>query len=259
MKYARNRYFRHNAQSVRCLQELEREGQGWNLTLQVLDGILCHNGEEISEQYVPAPRKTIEDFQVEYQKSWTEKDFDNVLKPYTLEGCVVRISDVIAYIGRDIEDAITVRLISRDEIPGDIVRVLGKTNREIVDRLVRDLVQHSLGQPYLRFSEEIVSALHSLRDFNYENIYFATAKQSQNAKIKLMFRQVFDALLQHIKGNETTSPFFVDFLNDMSEAYKIDTHPARIVVDFIAGMTDDYFMDTYTALFLPQKFGRRIE
>lgn len=252
-------YFRHNAQSVRCLQELEKGGLGWNLTLQVLDGILCHNGEEVSEQYTPAPRKTIGDFKVEYQKSWTEKDFDKVLKPYTLEGCVVRISDVIAYIGRDIEDAITVKLISRDEIPEDIVRVLGNTNREIVDRLVRDLVQHSMGQPYLRFSEEIVSALHALRDFNYNNIYFSTAKQSQNAKIKLMFRQMFDALLQHIKSNEPTSPIFVDFLNDMSEAYKANTPPARIAIDFIAGMTDDYFMDTYTTLFLPQKFGRQIK
>lgn len=252
-------YFRHNAQSVRCLQELEQGGEGLNLTLQVLDGILCHNGEEISEQYIPAPRKTTKNFQAEYHKSWTEKDFDKVLKPYTLEGCVVRISDVIAYIGRDIEDAITVMLISRDEIPGDIVRVLGNTNREIVDRLVRDLVQHSLGQPYLVFSPEIVAALHALRDYNYKHIYFSPAKQSQDAKIKSMFRQLFNALLQHIKGNETSSPMFIEFLDGMSPDYKENTPPARIVVDFIAGMTDDYFMDTYTTLFLPQKFGRRIE
>ncbi len=251
-------YFRHNAQSVRWLQELEKGGEGLNLTLQVLDGILCHNGEAISEQYIPAPRKTFEDFQLEYEKLWTEKDFGHDIKPYTLEGCVVRISDVIAYIGRDIEDAIIVKLITRDQLPEHVVRVLGNTNREIIDRLIRDLVQHSLGKPYLVFSPEIVGALHELRDFNYRYIYLSPVKQSQDTKIRAMFRQLFSALLEHVKENDTSSPIFYDFLDNMSPKYKENTPPARMVVDYIAGMTDDYFMDTYTGLFLPQKFGREI-
>ena len=251
-------YFRHNAQSVRCLQELEKGGEGLNLTLQVLDGILCHNGEAISERYIPAPRKTFEDFQLEYKKLWTERDFGKGLKPYTLEGCVVRISDVIAYIGRDIEDAITVKLITRDQLPERVVRVLGNTNREIIDRLVRDLVQHSLGQPFLVFSPEIVAALHALRDFNYQHIYLSPLKQSQDTKIRAMFRQMFSTLLQQVKENDTSSPIFHDFLDGMSPKYKENTPPARMVADYIAGMTDDYFMDTYTSLFLPRKFGRQI-
>jgi dGTPase len=131
-------------------------------------------------------------------------------------------------------------------------------NREIIDRLVRDLVQHSLGQPFLVFSPEIVAALHALRDFNYQHIYLSPLKQSQDTKIRAMFRQMFSTLLQQVKENDTSSPIFHDFLDGMSPKYKENTPPARMVADYIAGMTDDYFMDTYTSLFLPRKFGRQI-
>jgi len=107
--------FCHNAQSVRLLMEIEQGGKGLNLSLQVFDGILSHNGEILSEEYRPNYGKTWEMFEEEYRKCFTEEDYSRKILPMTLEGCVVRISDVIAYIGRDIEDSITLKLIKRKD------------------------------------------------------------------------------------------------------------------------------------------------
>ncbi|MEG0368294.1 MAG: HD domain-containing protein, partial [Coprobacillus sp.] len=101
-------YFTHNANSVRHLLFIERDGIGYNVSLQVLDGILCHNGEILSRIYKPDKDKTIAQFWDEYEKCWHVKDYSKKISPMTLEGCVVRISDVISYIGKDIEDAIKV-------------------------------------------------------------------------------------------------------------------------------------------------------
>ena len=100
LKYT-NTYFMHNLQSVRILMDLEDK----NLTIETLDGIMCHNGEFVDKEYYPT-KKTKEQFLREYENCYTDKDLANELKPMTLEGCVVRISDMIAYLGRDIEDAI---------------------------------------------------------------------------------------------------------------------------------------------------------
>jgi dGTPase len=103
--------FCHNVQSVRFLEEIEQRGKGLNLSLQVLDGILAHNGEMLSEEYRPTYGKTWEEFEAEYINCSKDENSSKKIFPMTLEGCVVRISDVIAYIGRDIEDAITLKLI----------------------------------------------------------------------------------------------------------------------------------------------------
>ncbi len=248
-------YFRHNAQSVRFLTELENSGQGWNLSLQVLDGILCHNGESISEQYCPAPIKTGNDFLKEYHRCFTEADYGKELKPFTLEGCVVRICDVIAYVGRDIEDAITVKLIARDEIPDNVSDVLGNSNRDIIDSLVRDLVKNSIERPYLSISPHVLEALKSLLDFNYQTIYFAPVKQQQNAKIEKMFRLMFETFLDDVKQGKTTSRIFKDCPNILNDNFRKQTPEARIIIDYIAGMTDDYFLNTFKENFLPQRYG----
>ncbi|MEA4926737.1 MAG: HD domain-containing protein [Syntrophomonadaceae bacterium] len=248
-------YFRHNAQSVRFLTELEKTGEGWNLTLQVLDGILCHNGEKISEHYEPAIPKTKEQFESEYQSCLTRPDFGKEIKPFTLEGCVVRVCDVIAYIGRDIEDAITVELMTRDEIPDEIVKILGSDNRSIIDILVRDLVKNSFDQAYLCFSPNVLEALQSLIDFNYQKIYFAPVKQIQDGKIEKMFRMMLEAFLNDLKAENTESRIYKDFPIIHNKIYRSKTPDARIVVDFISGMTDDYFLNTFKEIFLPYRYG----
>jgi len=248
-------YFRHNAQSVRFLTELENNGQGWNLSLQVLDGILCHNGEHISGHYSPAAIKTVDDFLAEYHLCLTKSDYGKELKPFTLEGCVVRVCDVIAYIGRDIEDAITVKLISRNEIPEDITKVLGNTNRDIIDNLVRDLVENSIDRPYLSFSPHILESLKLLRDFNYSKIYLAPEKQQQNDKIEQMFRLMFEKFMNDLSGNNTESQIFRDCPNIKIANYRSKTPEARIVVDYISGMTDDYFFNSFKKNFIPQRYG----
>ena len=110
-------FFCHNAQSVKFLMELEQNGKGLNLSLQVLDGVLAHNGEIIQSEYKPNLTKNFDVFFEEYEKCFSVKNYSSKIVPMTLEGCVVRISDVIAYIGRDVEDAITLKLINRDELP----------------------------------------------------------------------------------------------------------------------------------------------
>src|SRR5208283_2364904 len=120
-------FFVHHAQSARLLTVLENQGKGLRLSLPVLDGILCHNGEVLNRGYVPDYMKSRTQFEAELNGCFTVAHFSKAIRPMTLEGCVVRASDVIAYIGRDIEDAITLGLINRDELPQVAVAVLGNS------------------------------------------------------------------------------------------------------------------------------------
>ena len=133
--------FQHNIQSVRFLDTLERKGRGWNLTLQVLDGILCHDGETHSHSLQPTLLTTFDDFEQKLRDKTSSPQLP--LMPGTTEGCVVRLADTIAYIGRDIEDAIILGLITRDEIPQTCKKILGDTNGTIIYTLVTDLIGNS--------------------------------------------------------------------------------------------------------------------
>lgn len=251
--------FFHNAQSVRCLMQLETQPKPLNLTLQVLDGILCHNGENISEEYAPSPKKTWDSFLCEYDQCWTSPDITKKLKPFTMEGCVVRVSDVIGYIGRDLEDAITVNLITREDIPSFVTHTLGNNNRDIINTLIIDLLNNSYGNNYLSFSKNILTALHELQKFSVERIYQDPRKISQNDKIKNMFFLTFNQCLEHLKSGEVQTPIYKELLSKMPYQYIADTNPARIVVDYIAGMTDDYIQEHFHELFVPKSFGKQIE
>ena len=138
-------YFNHNVQSVRTLMFLENGGHGFNLTLQVLDGILCHNGEFLEGEYYPK-EKTVDTFLKEYEECYTSKHTLETLHPMTLEGCVVRFSDIIGYVGRDIEDAIRLGVLSKKELPEEIVSMIGNKNKEIVNTLVLDVIENSYGK-----------------------------------------------------------------------------------------------------------------
>lgn len=243
-------YFIHNAQSVRVLQEIENGGEGLNITLQVLDGILCHNGEILEKRYEPDYHKTKEQFLEEYNKCWTEKGYDKKIKAMTLEGCVVRIADVIAYIGRDIEDAIIVNLIKREDIPEEIVSILGNTNSQIIDKLVEDLLLNSYGKPYLEFSDEVFEGLKKLLEFNYRNIYNNPKKAENEQKSIQIFHMLYEKYLKEL--NSKDSEIYELYYSQMQEDYTKSNKCGRIVVDFMAGMTDKFFIDQFEKHFLPK-------
>jgi len=251
--------FCHSAQSVRWLMDLESGGKGLNLTLQVLDGILAHNGEMLTREYKPALPKTWEEFLDEYQKCLQIKDHYKKLFPMTLEGCVVRISDVIAYIGRDIEDAITIELIEREKIPKQITKILGNTNNLIIHRLVLDLIDNSYDKPFLLFSQDVFTALEQLKKFNYQSIYNNTKIKTQNQKIENMFEQLFNIYCENIKNRNQNSAIYSDFLKHMPPAYTNNTPLKRKVIDFISGMTDDFFNNQFQQLFVPTNYGYKIK
>lgn len=237
-------YFNHNVQSVRTLMNLENNGVGSNISLQVLDAIMCHNGELELQEYRPK-KKTKEDFLREYQDTYVNKDAVKNLVPMTLEGCVVRISDIIAYIGRDIEDAIRMGVIKEEEIPKEISSVLGLTNREIINTINVDLISHSLGKDYLCLSDEVFEAIKKLKQFNYDNIYTKVNSEERIMLYEDMFRKVFEKCLNDIKTNNLEGHIYTIFLNDMSEDYLNDTSDVRKVIDYIAGMTDDFIVKEY--------------
>jgi dGTPase len=249
----------HNAQSVRFLMEVEKGGKGLNLSLQVLDGILAHNGEMLNEKYRPNYEKTWEKFDEEYMKCFKEENYSKKIFPMTLEGCVVRISDIIAYIGRDIEDAITLKLIRRKDIPKEIGRVLGTTNDKIINKLVLDLIINSYDKDHLKFSKDIFKALKDLMEFNSEKIYFDPRIKTQTHKIENMFEQLFMKYYQDIEKNNISSALYRYFLKDMNENYLNRTNKKRIIIDFLAGMTDDFFNNQYNELFVPQSYGYSIK
>ena len=138
-----NEYFLHNIQSVRTFLSLEKNGDGNNLTIQVLDGIMCHNGEKLYQKYEPR-KKTKEEFLEEYYSCYKDKEIANNVVPMTLEGCVVRISDVIGYIGKDIEDAIRLNKIKITDLPSNIIKTFGITNSNIVNTIVVDVIENSI-------------------------------------------------------------------------------------------------------------------
>jgi dGTPase len=239
-KYGLNNFL-HNVQSVRALDKLEKKGTGWNLTLQVLDGILCHDGELHSQALYP---DTDKDFTALFQEmKKKQEDPQTDILPMTIEGCAVRMADTISYIGRDIEDAIRLRFIKRSDLPEDCRKILGETNGTIVYTLVEDLVANSLNKPYVCFSDEVGKALKSLKTFNQEKIYARDLPWKQTEKIELMFELLFEKHFQELQKGDEVSEIYKEFLDGMSDNYRNSTSDAETVRDFIAGMTDEYFIE----------------
>ena len=242
--------FLHNVQGVRFLDVIEKKGCGLNLSLQVLDGILCHNGEVHNERLYPNGEKDFNKLDEEIGGLKRDKDFS--LWPMTMEGCTVRMADTISYIGRDIEDAIRLGLIKRKEIPAVCRRILGDTNGTIVYTLVEDLVSESLERPYISFSPEVADAMKRLKDFNQDFIYRNPKAKNQTSKLKLMFELLFERFYKDIVSGNDDSVVFKEFLDGMSPEYKEKTPAAMIVLDFIAGMTDAYFLRQCEKNFMPR-------
>ncbi len=250
--------FAHNVQSVRNLMILENHGRGLNLTVQVLDGILCHNGELLEEMYLPDRKKSKEDFLEEYHNCFSEQNPGKSLKPMTLEGCVVRVSDVIAYIGRDIEDAITLGMLERKDIPPALSRLLGDRNDKIIKTLSYDLIEQSHGKKGLSFSKEIRTALGELLDFNYKNIYLNPDKKREDPKIEKIFRFLFNTYIQELSHKAEDSYIYKWANKKMHPSYREKTPVPRMAADYIACMTDRYFNEEFRRRVIPRNFGFKI-
>lgn len=236
--------FAHNVQSVRTLMSLENHGTGINISLQVLDGIMCHNGEFVSNVYTPV-NKTYESFLKEYNSLYEDEKNITKLKPMTLEGCIVRISDIIAYVGKDIEDAESIQTFSKDKISKEIIDVVGSTNKDIMNNIILDVIYNSYNKPYIAMSDKMYNTLKKLKKFNYDNIYL-NANTDDNIKLyNDMFTKLFDIYLKAIKENNSENDILKLFLKDMNEEYLNNTSDERKVIDYIAGMTDRYMYLQY--------------
>jgi dGTPase len=233
-------YFLHNVQSVQFLDRVERKGRGWNLCLQTLDGMLCHDGEIHNQMLKPQREKTFKILEAELEKKKNDPDYP--LMPMTLEGCVVRMADTISYIGRDLEDAIRLKMIRRSDIPSQCAARLGDTNGTIVYNLVTDVIANSFQKPYTAFSGEISTALEQLKAFNLERIYMNKEIKGHRDAIREMFKRLFDRYLDDMEKENRQSVIFTHFLEGMAEEYRNDHKPPEIVRDFISGMTDQYFL-----------------
>lgn len=246
--------FEHNVQSFRLFHDLEAYGKGLNLTVQVLDGIICHNGEILKNEYGCDKSKTPEKLLEEYRDSLTGALKSKNMVPMTFEGCVMRISDVIAYIGRDIEDAIILKLVKRDDLPREVTEILGNNNKEIVNTLITDLVNNSIDKETLTFSADVFDALNRLKDWNYKNIYLNPKKSSQDGKIKAMFETVLEECLKELESGKKVTGI-KHWFETMSDEYKAATSKPRVVADYVSGMTDDYLMNAYKGIVIPKSFG----
>lgn len=194
-----NETFSHNVQSVRHYMSVDNKGLGLNLCIQVLDGIMCHNGEMVSNVYSPE-FKTKEKFLEQYNLAC--KDFKSIkkVKPMTLEGCVVRISDIIGYIGRDIEDAVLLKVFKWEDLPKSISSVLGSSNREIINTIVSDIIDNSFNKNCICMSDNIYKAIKDLKEFNYKNIYSKSMTDSEKDYYRRGMNSIYYKYLEAIKN-----------------------------------------------------------
>lgn len=233
-------YFCHNAQSVRVLKDLE----GLNISVQTLDGILAHNGEILINKYTFNREKKKTDFENDLYNSLHEEDYSRKIVPMTLEAAVVRLSDIIAYIGRDIEDSIKLGIIKRDDIPESITNVLGDNNSKIVDTLIKDIIINSFEKPYLTFSEKVFNSLMDLKEWNYKNIYASEEANKHQNIVEKLFYELYYCYLNKIykfKTEKELSQSEKNLYNFIKQ--NSDINVKRALIDYIAGQTDQYFIN----------------
>ncbi|MBV8517258.1 MAG: deoxyguanosinetriphosphate triphosphohydrolase [Acidobacteria bacterium] len=212
--------FDHYRQSVRVVEVLENDGRGLNLTVEVRDGILKHSKGEKGELLRTRPKS----------------------RALTLEGDIVRISDIIAYVNHDIDDGIRADIIREDDIPADILSTLGRTGGARIDRMVRDVITSTLARDYaqIAMSAEVLEALEALRKYMFENMYLREPVTTEIVKAQAMLTALFEYVVAH------PDEFLQTHNGEPVE---------RLAIDFIAGMTDRYAMNLYARLFLPRKWG----
>ena len=201
--------YRHNEQSVRIVEKLEKDGKGLNLTWEVRDGILNHQTS---------------------------------MMPHTLEGKIVRLSDKIAYINHDIDDAIRAKVMSEEDIPLEIRKVLGMTTKERLNTLIHNIIMNSMGKNDIVMSEEIGGAMQDLRKFMFQNVYTNPAAKGEEAKAERLLCELYAHYMGHIEILPE------QYQRMHSEGEKKE----RVVCDYISGMTDQYAVAKYREFFLPK-------
>ena len=254
------RYFNHNVHSTRVLDVLYRR----NVSLQTLDGILCHNGEFEMKEYRPRPLSGFEEYDGNVESCYTGGDAAiKSLVPSTLEGCVVRISDMIAYVGKDRQDAVTAKII--DENYPFSAQIIGTKNAPMINNLVVDIVENSYGHDYIRLGAEAYEDLRTAKRENGEVIYFnKDVNKMYEGTIRPMFAELYERLLRDVKSGGEDTIVYRHHIRHIEENVKYyqdfdyrTEEPNQIVADYIASMTDDYFVALHRELFPKSK--HRIE
>lgn len=243
------RHFSHNIQSVRVLDKIFP----YNITLQTLNGIAAHDGEMELSEYHPKPLDSFAEFDMQIEACFADKKNVRKLVPATLEGCVMRISDIIAYLGKDRQDAERAHIISNAEFESGAI---GSYNAEIINNLIVNIVENSYKKPYIKMDDKHFAALKKAKADNYELIYKNdSVKSAMRETVKPMMARVYERLLSDLENENSASPIFTHHISFVNKAhYKRDipyeeTEPNQLVTDYIASMTDDYFVDLYSYLF----------
>lgn len=204
--------FLHNEQSVRVVEYLEKDGKGLNLTAEVIDGIRCHQ---------------------------------TAGKPSTLEGQIVRMSDKIAYVNHDIDDAIRAGILTEEDIPQKYRKVLGSSLTQRLNTVIHDVVTNSMDRAEVRMSDEVSDAMKGLREFMFEHVYLNPVAKQEETKAEQMIEELYHYYVEHI-----------DLLPDefLRMAVQNGEGKEQVVCDYIAGMTDNYAVKTFQKLFIPESW-----
>lgn len=247
--------FKHEIHGLRVVDKLTNYGAGLNLTYEVRDGIISHCGEHFDQQIIPDRGKNLYELE-----SITSRN----TYPSTLEGCLVRMVDRIAYLGRDLEDGIKAGLAKFEDIPREVTSLLGTDNGEIIGVFVYDTIANSADTDAIRLSDNIFDAMKKLKEFNYTHIYLHPHVERKAKKGEHVLEQLFMRLMQVLKKSVRGRD--VDYVNDIindapsvavlfdfikNSNFKDETPDSRIITDYIAGMTDIFAQRSYLQLFLP--------
>lgn len=243
------RHFSHNIHSVRVLDKIFP----YNISLQTLNGIAAHDGEMELCEYHTKPIQKFDEFDSLIESCYLDKKNVRKLTPATLEAAVMRISDIIAYLGKDRQDAEKADVLKTDAYEDCAI---GTYNAEIINNLIVNIVENSYGKPYIKMDLEHFEALKKAKSDNYDLIYKNDiVKAEMESTVKPMMSEMYEKLLDALTNENKSSPIFTHHINYINKAhYKRETpyeqtEPNQIVVDYIASMTDDYFVELYHHLF----------
>ena len=221
-------YFAHNIQGVRYYMSVATDGKGLNLTLQTLDGIMTHNGEMLSPIYEPM-KKDKDEFLSEYNESYKDLRKSKTYRPMTLEGCVVRISDIIGYIGRDIEDAIRLHILTEEKVE-ELKQKINSiasfqfhaiNNGSIVNYFILDVCSHSSPESGICLSDEAFAIMQEIMKFNYQNIYLIDRVKIHSNYVQLIVHSIFDFLYKYKQLSSIHNKNVIDELKADKDKYPV--------------------------------------
>ncbi len=208
------RHFAHNEQSLRVVEKLEKNGKGLNLTFEVRDGILGHSGKS--------------------------------RMPITLEGQIVRISDRVAYLNHDIDDAVRGGIIKEIDLPKEELLILGNSHSDRINNMVESIIYTSEGQNEILMDKNVLEAMNSLRDYMFDHVYINSKAKEEESKVERLLTELFD--------------YYLEFENALPSEYHDNGNEQIVnVVDYISGMTDGYAIKIFKELFLPKGYKDKIE